>query len=101
MRCGFFFRSSAGFFGGEQFIEMFIIQFLVCLVQLDILAYKPVTFFSDESDLVLTELLSPEGSDLQEISQIAFDAGFGVIGVLLDLGKGVAFEVKVKDGGFM
>jgi hypothetical protein len=43
------------------------------------------------------EVLFIEKSNLSKVSQIAFNGSLGVIGFKFNLGKGVPFEVKIKD----
>ena len=82
-------------------MEAFIILLVIGVVELDILSDESVGPPGDESDLIFAEFLLVKRCDLHKIHEIAFDAGFGVIGLSFDFTEGVAFEVEVEDNGFM
>ena len=74
---------------------------VVSVVELNILSGESVRPFCDEPDLVFAELLLIQRSNLDEVQEVSFDAGFRVVCLARDFSEGVAFEVEVYDNGFM
>lgn len=78
-----------------------VVLCLIGVIELDVFSYQSVRFLCDESDLTGSEVLSVEGGHLEEVSQVPLDTGFGMVGLLLDVGEGVSLEVEIHDDGLV
>ena len=70
---------------------------LVFLIQQEILADQPVREVGDQAYLCFWKVLMMERRDLCEVSQVAVNSAFGVVRLLLNLGKGIGFEIQLED----
>ena len=70
---------------------------LVLLIQRKILANQSIREVGDQAYLSFRKPLMMERSNLCEVSQVAGDGAFRVVGLLLNLGEGVRFEIQVEN----
>ena len=80
LRDGFFFRVLTGLLRMEELFKSLVVLLFIGLIELDVFSDQPIAFFGNEADLIEREVLFIQGCDLNEVSEVSFDTGFGVIG---------------------